>query len=139
MVVLELYHKGVEDLTGPLLSAIIKPLHASRRAGPLSRVLLTYKGRPAAQENPKAAAALRSVLPPEVAISAVWSAKNAQVGSGKNARGVHASREDATFARFVQCVRLHSASKPMALFCHSAYIRCHSHTRQYDGAGTVSS
>jgi hypothetical protein len=102
MVVLELYHKGIEDLTGPLLSMIIKPLHASRRAGPLSRVLLTYKGRPSAQENPKAAAALRAVLPPEVQLSAVWSAKNAQVGSGKHARGTHATREDATFARFLQ-------------------------------------
>lgn len=68
----------------------------------LSRVLLTYKGRPSAVDNPVHAAALRKALPVDVAVSAVWSAKNAYVGTGKSARAPFDNREDATFAKFVE-------------------------------------
>ena len=91
MVVLELYYKGTEELTALAETAVIE-LH--QRVG-LTRVLLTYKGRPSATDNPQDAALLRQLLPPQIAVSAVWSAKNAYIGSGK-----HATKEDATFARF---------------------------------------
>lgn len=96
MVVLELYYKGTEELTALAETAVIE-LH--QRVG-LTRVLLTYKGRPSATDNPQDAALLRQLLPPQIAVSAVWSAKNAYIGSGKHARGGHATKEDATFARF---------------------------------------
>ena len=96
MVVLELYYRGSEELT-QLVSRVILPLHA--RVG-LSRVLLTYKGRPSADDNPREAQSLVSQLPAAVAVSAVWSAKNAYVGSGKHARSGHETKEDATFAKF---------------------------------------
>ncbi len=105
MVVLELYYKGVEQLTESLLPTVVTALHRRlQEAGSasLSRVLLTYKGRPSAADNPADCAALRAALPPGVAVSAVWSAKNAYVGSGKSARGTHATKEDATFARFAE-------------------------------------
>lgn len=77
---LELYYKGVEQLTESLLPTVIQALHrrlqGAGSAG-ISRVLLTYKGRPSALDNPADCAALRAALPPEVAVSAVWSAKNA--------------------------------------------------------------
>lgn len=102
---LELYYKGAEQLTESLLPTVIQTLHRRLQEGGttgLSRVLLTYKGRPSAVDNPADCGALRALLPPEVAVSAVWSAKNAYVGSGKSARGPHATKEDATFARFVE-------------------------------------
>jgi hypothetical protein len=105
MVVLELYYKGAEQLIESLLPNVIQPLHRRLQDagyGGLSRVLLTYKGRPSAVDNPRDAKALRAALPAGVAVAAVWSAKNAFVGSGKNARGEHANREDATFHRFVE-------------------------------------
>ena len=105
MVVLELYYKGAEQLMESLVPTVIQALHYRlQEAGSagLSRVLLTYKGRPSAADNPSDCAALRAVLPPTVAVSAVWSAKNAYVGSGKSARGAHATREDATFERFAE-------------------------------------
>ena len=105
MVVLELYYKGAEQLMESLVPTVIQALHYRlQEAGSagLSRVLLTYKGRPSAADNPSDCAALRAVLPPAVAVSAVWSAKNAYVGSGKSARGAHATREDATFERFAE-------------------------------------
>ena len=107
MVVLELYFKQLE-LTEKLLPNVILPLHQRLQAaahlpgGGLSRVLLTYKGRPSAAENPADAAKLRAALPPEVAVSCVWSAKNAYVGSGRSARGEHATKECATFAKFAE-------------------------------------
>lgn len=103
MVVLELYFKGAE-LTEALLPNVILPLHRRLQGGGggLSRVLLTYKGRPSEKDNPRDAETLRAALPAEVAVSAVWSAKNAYVGSGKNARGPHLNREEATYAKFVE-------------------------------------
>jgi hypothetical protein len=109
MVVLELYYKAGE-LTETLLPNVILPLHRRLQGagghlpggGGLSRVLLTYKGRPSAADNPVDAHLLRAGLPPEIAVSCVWSAKNAYVGSGKSARGAHATKEDATFARFIE-------------------------------------
>eukprot|EP01052_Picozoa_sp_SAG31_P020689 SAG31_NODE_1567_length_7859_cov_18.238531_7_plen_148_part_00 len=54
---------------------------------------VTTQGRPSAADNPICAAALRGALPSDVAVSAVWSAKNAYVGTGKSARYPHDSRE----------------------------------------------
>ena len=101
MVVLELYYKGGAELIEKLLPNVILPLRARLQpaagatAAPppggqpqhrrLSRVLLTYKGRPSAVDNPADAALLRAALPADVAVSAVWSAKNAYVGTGKTA------------------------------------------------------
>jgi hypothetical protein len=95
-VTLELYYNGVDELK-TLLAAVVLPLHAL--VG-LSRVLITYKGRPSAADNPRDAALLRGLLPPAISVAAVWSAKNAYVGSGKHARGDHATKEDATYSRF---------------------------------------
>ena len=105
MVVLELYCKQAQLLESLVPNVIVplyqRLLHRGSQGG-LSRVLLTYKGAESAICNPLDAAALRRVLPPDVAVSCVWSAKNADVGSGKNARGAHASKEDATFAQLVK-------------------------------------
>lgn len=105
MVVLELYCKQAQLLES-LVPNVIIPLHQRlSHHGPhgrLSRVLLTYKGAESAICNPIDAAALRRALPPDVAVSCVWSAKNADVGSGLHARGAHASKEDATFAQLVK-------------------------------------
>ena len=58
-VTLELYYNGVDELK-TLLAAVVLPLHAL--VG-LSRVLITYKGRPSAADNPRDAALLRGLLP----------------------------------------------------------------------------
>jgi hypothetical protein len=96
MVVLELYYKSAPELA-KLAETVILPLH--KRVG-VSRVLLTFKGRESARENPVSAAALRRRLPKGIDVSAVWSAKAARVGTGKRARGAYASREEATLAGF---------------------------------------
>jgi hypothetical protein len=118
MVVLELYYKNAQ-LLDSLVPNVIMPMHQrlQHEAGSgLSRVLLTYKGPESAATNPQDAAALRRVLPPEIEVSCVWSAKNADVGSGKNARGAHATKEDATFAQF------RAYNKALAASCASLLV-----------------
>ena len=117
MVVLELYYKQAQ-LLDSLVPTVIMPMHQrlQHAGGGLSRVLLTYKGPESAATNPQDAAALRRVLPPEIEVSCVWSAKNADVGSGKNARGAHATKEEATFAQF------QGYNKALAASCASLLV-----------------
>ena len=92
----------IESLVPNVIVPMYERLRHHGSQGGLSRVLITFKGAESAIGNPLDAAALRRALPPDVAVSCVWSAKNADVGFGADVRGARASKDDATFAQLVK-------------------------------------
>jgi len=105
MTLLELYFKDTAELA-KLLTTVIKPM-----APALKGLVLTFKGKESAALNVEAVQTIEAALSMPVPVHAVWSAKNAYVGTGKNARGAFANRHDATFAELSAYARdLSSAS-----------------------------